>query len=371
MKHPKKILITGRSLSIGGVEKALLALINTLDQNEYSIDLLLMFPEGEFLSAVKKHVRIIETPSFFKWITIPKGRILKCIFLLRSHPLFLFYFIKNLLWGFYSGKMAMARQQLWFDIYKYLPKLSGSYDIVYDFSGLLRRYVLYNVDAKEKYTWIHSDYRVFKLDEKIDRPLLDKFDKIYCVSETCKVIFDEIFPFLSHKSEVRHNIVDIEFIKTQIHGKGFDDGFQGVRLLDITRLDPNKGLDIAVRVCKRLKDRKVNFRWYILGNDPLGYRSELEKKIREEGVEECFILLGFTSNPYPYMNQADIIVHFSRFEGRSVAIDEALALKKIILLTNYPTAKDQIEHGINGYICEFEEKKLEEQLLALINTRES
>lgn len=159
------------------------------------------------------------------------------------------------------------------------------------------------------------------------------------------------------------------FIQSQLKGKSFDDDFAGVRLLDVTRIDPNKGLDIAVRVCSMLKKQGVNFRWYILGNDPLGYRKELERLIQQYDVADSFILLGFTNNPYPYMNDADIIVHFSRFEGRSVSIDEALALRKPILLTNYPTAKDQITNGVNGWICEFDENELCEKLIELINNK--
>ena len=174
---------------------------------------------------------------------------------------------------------------------------------------------------------------------------------------------------MSDKSRVCQNIVDMGLIKSQLKGKSFDDNFAGVRLLDVTRIDPNKGLDIAVRVCSMLKKQGVNFRWYILGNDPLGYRKELERLIQLYDVVDSFILLGFTSNPYPYMNDADIIVHFSRFEGRSVSIDEALALRKPILLTNYPTAKDQITNGVNGWICEFDEKELCEKLIELINNK--
>ena len=117
-----------------------------------------------------------------------------------------------------------------------------------------------------------------------------------------------------------------------------------------------------------MKEKGLDFRWYILGNDPLGYRKELENLIHQYEVEDRFILLGFASNPYPFMNDANIIVHFSRFEGRSVFIDEALALKKPILLTNYPTAKDQIKNGVNGWICEFDENELCEKLsYVLIN----
>ncbi len=366
MNHKTKILVTGRTMDIGGVEKALLALLNTMDFDKNEIYFLLMKDEGAFLKDIDSRVIKLKTPEFFSWVMLPKERVLQCAFSLLLHPVWLFHFIKCILWGTLIGNMAQARQRMWKAVVNTLPEMEGNYDVALDFSGLMRHYMLEKIHATQKYTWIHSDYRVFGLDKTIDEPLLTRYDGICCVSDTCKDIFDAEFPALKDKSKVELNKIDLNYICKQMVGKGFDDGFDGVRLLDVTRIDPNKGLDIAVRVCSKLKEMGFHFRWYILGNDPLGYRAELEKLIEEHDVKDCFILLGFTSNPYPYMNDADLIVHFSRFEGRSVSIDEALALKKKILLTNYPTAKDQITHGVNGYICDFEEDKLVEMIKELI-----
>lgn len=362
-----KILVTGRSLTIGGVEKALLNLINMFDFDKYEVSLLLMRAEGSYMPLIDKRVHLLSSPEYFGWIDLSKKDIRQSILRLLFRPLFLYFYLRNVFWGCLYHNMARARQRMWRDVSPYLPIFGGSYDIALDFSGLLRRFVLEKVVAKKKYTWIHSDYRVFGLDKSIDEPLLATFDKIFCVSKTCKNIFDQEFPLLSCKSEVLTNKIDVNYIRSQIKRGGFDDNFKGIRLLDVTRIDPNKGLDIAVRVCFLLKKKGYNIRWYILGNDPLGYSSELRKIITEYNLLDTFILLGYTENPYPYMDQADLIVHFSRFEGRSVAIDEALALGKKILLTNYPTAKDQIIHGVNGYICDFEENKLLNILEKIIN----
>lgn len=366
-QHNKtRLLICSSRMGVGGVEKALLGLMGSIDYSKYSVDLLLMAQEGEFMEYIDKNVRILPTPSFFSWIVLPKQRIVYSFFKLIARPRILYYFVCNIVRGIIKGNMAMARQKMWKDCIGYIPAHEGEYDIALDFSGLLRQYVLDKVNAGRKYTWIHSDYRVYGLDKQTDGQLLARFDKIFCVSATCKEIFDNEFPFLKNRSEVKHNIIDTAFIMSCIKGKSYDDGFNGTRLLDVTRIDPNKGLDIAVQVCSELKRKGVDFRWYILGNDPLGYKKELIKLIKEYNVEDNFILLGFTSNPYPYMYEADIIVHFSRFEGRSVAIDEALALGKTILLTNYPTAKDQIEDGVNGYICDFDKDALTDKLYSII-----
>ena len=51
------------------------------------------------------------------------------------------------------------------------------------------------------------------------------------------------------------------------------------------------------------------------------------------------------------MKNADIIVQTSRFEGKSVVIDEAKILAKPIVVTRYPTVYDQIDEN-EGIITE-------------------
>lgn len=362
----KKVLISGNSVGIGGVAKALVALINTFDLKTYDVDILLLHQEGELMSEVQKGVNWLPTPKAFDWIALRKDKVFKNILLLCPHPFYFFQYIRNIIFGLIRGRMAEARQRMWMSCIDVLPPLPICYDEAYDFSGLLRNYILRCVKADKKYTWVHSDYRVFGYNKALDEPLLAQYDMICCVSNTCKKIFDDEFPCLANKSKVVPNIIDRAYIEEKARGRGFSDSFKGVRLLDITRLDPNKGLDIAVKICRRLKDKGLFFRWYILGGDPLGYEKELRKMIKIYNVEDSFVLLGFRTNPYPFMKQCDVVVHFSRFEGRSVALDEALILGKPILVTDYPTAKDQIQTGVNGIICSFDEDKLTETIESMI-----
>lgn len=52
------------------------------------------------------------------------------------------------------------------------------------------------------------------------------------------------------------------------------------------------------------------------------------------------------------MQVADIIVMTSKFEGRSIALDEAKILNKLIVTTNYTSATDVVTNGETGLICE-------------------
>lgn len=83
-----------------------------------------------------------------------------------------------------------------------------------------------------------------------------------------------------------------------------------------------------------MKKSRVKFHWVVLGIGSL--KEELEKKREELGVQDCFEFIGARENPYAYMKNADVLVQSSRFEGKSVVLDEgkicaAQSLQQIIL----------------------------------------
>ena len=73
--------------------------------------------------------------------------------------------------------------------------------------------------------------------------------------------------------------------------------------------------------------------------------------IKENNLEDSFILLGKKINPYPYINVADIYVQPSRYEGKAVTVGEAQILGKPVVITNYTTAKSQVRDNVDGYVC--------------------
>ena len=78
----------------------------------------------------------------------------------------------------------------------------------------------------------------------------------------------------------------------------------------------------------------------------------MESLIGEEDVRDCFFLLGERENPYPYFKNCDVYVQPSRFEGKSIAVDEAKCFARPIVVTDFGTVRDQIGDGVNGLIAE-------------------
>ena len=76
-------------------------------------------------------------------------------------------------------------------------------------------------------------------------------------------------------------------------------------------------------------------------------------------------LVGIKENPYPYIAGCDIFAQTSRYEGKSIALDEAKILNKPILVTNYATVGASINNGENGLIVSMNGESVAEGLMKL------
>ena len=347
----KKILIVSMALDIGGVQRSLISLIQSLVEDNCNVDVLLMEKDGELSQFVPEGVKISQFPKNIRWSFIPRKEVAASFIHSLGLNLNAFRFIYFLLKGLLIKNMGKARQQLFKACMHTLPKINGRYDLAIDYPGIYKSLILHKTDAVKKVSWVHGDYRILGWDRFLDTVDFLRLDAIVTVTPTCQAIFKEEFPQYQNKCLLVQNISNKKRI-IQMAGKpaDFDEDFKGIRIVGITRLDRGKGLEIAIGACEALIRQGYKIRWYILGDG--SERAGLEQDIADKNLSDYFILLGNKANPYPFMKRADMIVHSSFNEGRSVAIDEAMLLAKPIILTDYPTAKDQIISGVNGIICE-------------------
>ena len=63
------------------------------------------------------------------------------------------------------------------------------------------------------------------------------------------------------------------------------------------------------------------------------------------------MLLGAKTNPYPYYRQCNLYVHATRFEGKSIAIQEAQTLGCTILVSDSSGNREQVIQGEDGMMC--------------------
>ncbi|WJH32305.1 glycosyltransferase [Paenibacillus sp. CC-CFT747] len=365
----QKLLFVMNSLNCGGAEKALVSLLEVIDYSKYEVDLYLFKHEGVFLKKLPSEIRILEEPTEYKYFDMPAKQAV--INSLSSGKVSLT--ISRIQAGFVfkrESNSARCEQRVWKYVSKSLKPLDQNYDVAI---GYLEKNPIYfcidKVKAKKVIGFIHSDYEKMGMDSSLDQSYFKKLNYLVTVSERCKEILCENFPELQDKIQLMYNIVSPRAImKLSFENASGFNKTHGKSIVSVGRLSYEKGFELAIEACRELVQGGYPVQWSVIGEGE--DRAKLQRKIDEYGLQNHFYLLGLKENPYPYIKEADIYVQPSRFEGKSIAIDEAKILQKPIVVTNFPTAKDQITHGVNGWIAEMNPKALSLAIRTLLDDEE-
>ena len=352
----KKILFVINTLGRAGAETALLELLNHLDTEKYEISLYVLLGQGEMISRVPPEVHLKNKRICEDSVLSGAGRRK----LLQTSVMALFrhghtmekirYLMKNLRVMKKAGKIQPDKL-LWRVLSDGADRLDETFDLAVAYlEGGSAYYVADHVNAKKKAAFVHIAYGDSGYTREMDRDCYEKMDVIYTVSGETRRHFLEFYPEYEEKVQVFHNIIDRERIEREAKKPGgFSDSYDGVRILTVGRLAHQKAYDIAILAMKQIRDAGYKARWYVVGEGP--ERKALEKQIAELRLQKDFILLGIKENPFPYYAQCDLYVHATRFEGKSIAIQEAQALGCAVIASDCAGNREQIEDGVDGLLC--------------------
>jgi glycosyltransferase involved in cell wall biosynthesis len=351
----KRVLFVIPNLTVNGASKSLVSLLSVFDFEKYDVDLLLLEEKGMFLKYVPEEVRLIKTPSPVEELFKPLKESVKSLYAKRKFNLIYKRIFASVIakLKLYNKKSEGFEAIFWNVVSNSIPILEKRYDVAIAYLDQAPMfYIVEKVNSNKKIVWNHNDYIAMGLDDSFNLPYYEKIDYIVPVSEQCKNTFDRVFPDFKKKTHVVKNIISPSIINQMSKkSEGFQDvEFDGIRLLTIGRLSYQKGLDMAIIACKKLIESGKKVRWYVLGD---GHNSESEnfrKLIKKLNLEDSFIFLGTTSNPYSYLRQADIYIQPSRYEGLSIAVNEAKVLKKPIIVTDSKSFVEQITNDENGLV---------------------
>lgn len=349
----KKVLFVMYALNNGGAERSLVNLLTEIDSNKYEIDLLLFAKEGMFLSQVPNYVNIVQGPEVLEKLYTQKksdGNV----------AIKLYKYVVTALSHICEKGLQAQNAFRWIKFYsKITPKLQKKYDLAIAY---ISRDIMYYVDEKvnaiKKMVFVHNDYRAAQHPKKYDKEYFKRMDALITISDTCTEVLKEEFPDLGSKIYNLPNIVSSSAIRKRALEKKADEfsGCDGVKIVSVGRLNVQKGFDLAIDAAVLLKKRGLKFKWLIVGNGEL--MSELNNQIEKNQVENEIVLIGARENPYIYMSSADIVAQTSRWEGKSVVLDEAKIIGTPIVTTNYPTAKDQIVEEKEGVVVDITAKAI-------------
>lgn len=363
----KNILFSIDSLHCAGAEKSLTTLLSLIDYSKYEVDLMMFGHGGVLEKLLPKEVNILKPLKYTKFTE--KNLKESILYTLKKGT---YRMLKSRI----DFSMAIRNKQytnaqkariLWQKTSRVIEDNPKKYDIAISYAqGLPTFYVADKINAKKKFAWVNVSYRLENEDKEFQSKYYDKYNKIIVVSHSAKDVFLETFPEYNDKTEVIYDINDFNLIsKMSDMENGYEDNFNGIRLLTIGRLANQKGYDMALGACKILKEKGVNFRWYVLGKGPL--KADVESYIKKHKLEEYFVLLGVKENPYPYIKEADIYVQTSRFEGFGLAIAEARMLNTPVVTTEFDAVYNQIVQGKNGLVVDMNSESIADGILRLMN----
>ncbi len=365
----KNLLFILYNLGSGGAEKSFVNLMSCFPADVYNVDVLLFSETGMHQNELPDWVNLLKTPLelFYGYA----HTFLRSAGDLRYLPMI----VSRAFWTAIGrlrarGNLDKSRQIRWKHSYRRLiPALKKHYDVAASYlDGECMYYLIDKVDADRKLTWRHNDYRSEGFDAEMDRPYYAACDQVVAISEECGRIFREVFPEDAEKCVVLPNITS----ETQVRqlARAFDPpefARDVPAVLSIGRLTEQKGYDIALNAFALLKRRGIDFHYYIIGAGKL--KEDLEALRRELGLEENVTFLGLRENPYPYIRACDVMLQSSRWEGKSMVLDEAKILTKPILATRYSTVGDQLSPQ-EGMVVDMTAEGVADGLAALLGSKE-
>lgn len=137
------------------------------------------------------------------------------------------------------------------------------------------------------------------------------------------------------KIKVIYNLIDIEKINA-LKNEPIEDKYKEIFkypvIINIGSLIPQKSQKQLIEAFKIIKKSNPEYKMVIIGTGKL--YGVLEKTIKKNDLERDVFLLGNTSNPFKYLNNAEIFVLNSKFEGFPNVLLEALAVGTPVVTKN-------------------------------------
>lgn len=311
-------------MKYGGVERSLLSILQNLNYNKYDVDLLLLEGKGEYYNQVPHQVNVIN-----KNLNNTHGSLINSI---KNS------FKKRDLLSLFA-KFIFISQRIIHPSMMRLLKFPISKFKKYDFAvafrpGLSTSIVQYALNSKEKATWWHhGEMNLSDSQLKEFEKACKKFKKLIVVSKSSKELLSKHIPSVKKFITIIPNMIDVKNLLNK--SKESKPLFDKTKLNFVTvgRISPEKHIENVIYACEILLQRGFkNFNWHIIGNgEELKKIQELSKKNK---TTEFVHFKGRSTNPYPYMKQADLYIHTSYVESQGLSILEAMALNTPCIITD-------------------------------------
>ncbi len=324
---------------MGGTEILLVNLLNHLVEKECDVTLLLPNPSDKNILLSRVSPKVSVTYIFEKELT----RLKKLLY-------------KNIL-IFYPR------------LYARLIGLNASkYDSVLCFKESFYSVFISRLGLP-KTQWIHNmiserNFEAHSLKESISfwlnkiqldrlRKSYNRFDHIVCVSNTCKQSFIDVYDNgeATRKIDVIYNAINREAILGKSkEAIDVSKASNFLNFISVTRFSYEKGTERIMKAAIHLKTENYKFKILLIGNGSL--LPKMQKMVEDFDLVDFVSILGYKSNPYPWILNSDWLICSSEKESFGLVLLEGLFLGKGVISTDCGGPAEILDNGKYGILTE-------------------
>lgn len=355
----KKIIFVTQALWIGGIETALVNLLNRLDYEKYDVTCLIIRGCLDIADRITLQCRLIVADrehTFTFREPYPYSR----LYHLTEESQNPSRLHRAMMWAIPAIK--------WVENRLYIRYIRGQmkeehFDTCVIYSDVAAETAVRAVCADKFLMFYHHGAmrRVYH-----DEIGYRKSEKIIAVSQNQEKKLRQFRPKYAEKMITIHNLTDVEGIRRKAE-EPIPETFREDQFHIVTcgRVSREKGMDLAVEACGKLVEAGFDqIHWWIVGGGPA--MQEVRDTTAELHMEQYVTMTGMKSNPYPYIRQASLYVQPSRFEGYPMTILEALVLGQPVISTDNNGAREILREGVTGLLRPMDAAALAEAVQLLM-----
>ena len=331
----KKVIFRSGSLRMGGLERVLIEVLQTINKEKFDIYLVIDDDCG------KENIFEKDIPKDIPYFFLKPEKLIRETEKYKEKK-------KNIIYKLMYNLMMEKENKVMYRNMQKILKDIGKIDVIVDFDAGASKYIE-KLDIKKKIVWIHNSIpNLKKKESKIKRfgKRLEKYDRVVAICDEMKEEIENIYPNLKGKVSRIYNPFNFERIEklmederelTKEQKKMLNEDY----CIAIARLDNvQKDFLTLVRAYKFVKENGIQDKLYIIGDGPS--KEEIINEIKKLSLEENIKLIGLSKNPYIWLKNSKLFVHSSKYEGLPTVLIEALICNKMIISSNCPTGPKEI-----------------------------
>lgn len=311
------------SMGDGGAQRTVANLVRGFAELGYSVDLVLIDPNGPYLDTLPKEVNVVDFNVDRAITTIPS----LAIYLSRNDP------------------------DIFFSTIEYLNVVAL---ISYQLSASEATTIIRTASVRSAHD-IHTPKQ--QIQYRLAKRLYPRADQLIALSNYVKDDMQSHYQLRDRTIEVIYNPVNISEIQSLAQQKPDHEVFYSDSevIVNVGRFNEEKDILTTVRAFAQVvPERDVEL--LLLGKGP--QKEKLTELATDLDIKERVHMPGFVDNPFRYVHSSDVFVLSSRWEGFGNVLVEAMACGTPVVATNCPGGPSEIlDEGTYGNLVPVGDEK--------------